>query len=1367
MGGLLTDRLAEDTDLNLGDCAYTLSTGRSHFEYRRLLIADEREQALAILRDESSPHILSGRAGNPRRRVTFLFPGQGSQYSGMGGGIYHQVPEYCEHVDTCLSLLDPAVAMELRPLLTDAAAGEETPDVDDTRLAQPLLFIVEYALAQTFIAWGVEPDSMIGHSIGEYVAACVAGVLRLEDALDIVVKRGVLMAEAEPGAMLAVNLDSDGLATYLSGELELAAINSSELSVLSGRSSVIEAAQSRLEATGISTTRLKVSHGYHSHLMEPVLDRFSTMLENCAFGDVSTPYYSNLSGRLASSDEVGQPDYWRRHLRGAVDVATAIGDALDDEERIFVELGPGRTLTTFVRKHSKFHTSNRLINTIPPGNEKGDDAHLLLTAVGRLYLAGAPIDWKNFHRHERYRRVPLPGYAFRKTEFIPEPVAEAAAFTNAEKEQRAVQLYEPHWQRRRIEAGDVSEAGPRSYLVFRDDSGLADALEEKLVRDGCRVIPVTRGEEFDRTADGIYRVATGNPRDYALLMEEIGRLQIEVHGIVHAWAVDAGAGKSTRELANDGYYSLLHLATALADYPASEPLSIIILATELFSVAGDENIVPGKALLTGPLRVIPHELPQLRTRVVEFSRNALTESNRSALVACVARELGLAQPPQQVAYRGASRWTREYRPVALPGAQIQAPGGIAVKTGGTYLITGGLGDIGLALAKHIAESGPVNLVLTTRRPMANWKIDANRSSADSSDVTAALLALERAGSRVEILTAGVTSLDDMGRVRRHIETVFDGLDGIVHCAGLPGGGSFLRKEQTEMEAVLAPKVAGSPVLAEAFRDMAPDFVVLCSSITAILGGFGQADYCAANAYLDAFALRSGFAVGTRVISVNWDTWSGIGMAARNHGGKTGASGEADLSGKLLRQDEDEIVFVQMLSANDTWALREHWILGKATLPGAYYIDAATQALKLAGYAGELAFSDILFLSPLLLNEGETAEITFTFQRSAEGFNFTVQSPQAQHVRGHVSAHPQSIPVASSADVSALRSACADRVIDDAMTIAHLGRITSKVEGEHQSELVEFGPRWQNIREIRLSGQQGLALMQLPDAYAGDVAEHRLHPALLDVATAFLRPFHREGIFLPLSYGKLVLYGQLPQTFYSHARLLTSGGSNDKGVLSFDIGFYAADGSAVASIERFTLREIDQASIRTAAAGGTRSLSEESGDTLVTSGLSLKEALWGFDQTLALGAPSVAVAYGDIDRRTAAYDDFLQTQERRKTEKTARPDLSNAYVKPKSDTEKTLAAIWEELLAIEGIGIHDNFFELGGDSLLLVQLHRQIQARLSSSLSITELYDFPTIATLAQAMGTPREEKVKQAAEATRLRAEQQRAARARRQARKN
>ncbi len=1369
--GHLAERLASDPSLSLSDSAFTLAVGRSHFDYRRFLVTDSAGHALEALRTEGSPLVLSGRPAKQCPKITFMFPGQGSQHLAMGSRAYQQIAEYRLEVDRCLSLLDPQTAKSVRGVLGLAASGNEpVPDVNSTHLAQPALFIVEYALAKTFISWGIVPDSMIGHSIGEYVAACIAGVFSLEDALRMVVHRGAVMAEAEAGAMLGVNLDRDAIRPYLSEEVALAALNSSSLSVVSGRVAAIDALQSELSAKGIPASRLKVSHGYHSHLMEPVLARFSPILDTVTFGEPNIPYYSNVSGRLATHEQIDSPEYWRQHLLGTVDVSTAIADALGDNDRIFLELGPGRSLATFVRKHEKYRNTQLLLNALPQANEETDDACQLLNAVGRLYVAGAAIDWRAFYRHERRCKVQLPGYAFLATEFMPQPVVAAKASNNdVALQDQEVRLYQPVWSRKRIDGSHEQPAiTPINYLVFRDEAGLLDALSEQLEDEGHRVIRVTRGNGFGRRSNGVYHLDSASARDFALLLDELRRAQIDIHAIVHGWAIDDGSTKSTSEMVDDCFYSLMHLAQALAERTADQPVLLTLVATQLFSVNGDEAIVPAKATLMGALRVIPQELPGVRTRVIETGEPWAGEGRIARYVHMLRNELRCPHAPQIVSYRGTARWCREYRPIAPFGDSAPATG-IALKAGGTYLITGGIGGIGLTLAKHMAGQFPINLILTTRRDFPDpgeyqdWLVRHPNDPTSRSIET--ILLLEQSGSHVDVLKADVASADDMYTVSGHIERKFGRLDGIVHCAGVSGGGAIVRKDNAATEKVLVPKIRGCEVLSQIFSSRDLDFVVLCSSITAILGGFGQFDYCSANAYMDAFAQRAFFGDRTAVVSINWDTWSEVGMAASNRAASLPS--EAELLGQVITLEDDKIIFKQTLSANGSWALREHWIFGKATLPGSYYIDVVSLALARASRGGALTFSNVVFLSPLLVDESNVAEITVSLTGRENGFDFVVDSGQLQHAKGFVSNHPASItPIASAVDIEQLQSVCSERIIDNPDEIAHLGKITAKVDGERQSGLVEFGPRWQNIRQIRLGAQNGLALMQLPEACAADVEVHRLHPALLDVATAYLRPFHREGIFLPFSYGRLVSYRPIPSTFYSYARLLATQSASERGILTFDIDFYTVDGTPIAKIEHFALREVDQKSIEASVQGGIRAQKMRRESSLVSSGLSNTQALWAFDQTLALAEPSVAVAYGDIDTRISEYDEFLNRQERKDTTKSSRPDLGNAYVKPKSENERAIAAIWEDLLAIEAVGMHDNFFELGGDSLLLVQLHKQLQNHLSSRLSITDLYDYPTVAKLTQALGESRETKTQQSAEITMQRAQQQIEARARRQVRR-
>jgi non-ribosomal peptide synthase protein (TIGR01720 family) len=406
-------RHAVDTGLpSLDAVARTLQQARRHFAVRQAVAAATHEQLLAQLDD-----IEAGAAAPvaQERPLVFMFSGQGAQYPGMTRQLYAREPQYRAQVDACLALLEPALSARVRDLLLADPAGDRHAEAADTALAQPLLFIVEYALARTLMAWGVEPAVMIGHSLGEFVAACLAEVFTLSDALALVSQRGRLMASAEPGAMLSVRLPESAIGAYLGDSLDLAAVNSSALTVVSGPLPAVAALEARLLGDGVACTRLKTSHAYHSRMMDGILGEFRAAVAATPRQVPRRSFISNLSGAPVTAAEVLDPEYWCRHLRSAVRFADAIGALQQQGPHTFLEIGPGNALTTFARSHERFDDTHLCLQSVRhPRHDDVDDAFLLRT-LGQLYAHGASLRWDVMSADIEGPFITLPTYAFAPT----------------------------------------------------------------------------------------------------------------------------------------------------------------------------------------------------------------------------------------------------------------------------------------------------------------------------------------------------------------------------------------------------------------------------------------------------------------------------------------------------------------------------------------------------------------------------------------------------------------------------------------------------------------------------------------------------------------------------------------------------------------------------------------------------------------------------------------------------------------------------------------------------------------------------------------------------------------------------------------
>ncbi|WP_420126424.1 type I polyketide synthase [Longimicrobium sp.] len=405
----LAAHLEQNPDQALADVAWTLQQGRRAFAHRRAIVARTHAQAAQALADASKG--ATGQAGSEAPAVVFLFPGQGAQYAGMAHGLYAREPVFRAELDRCAELLRPHLGLDLREVIF----SDDADRLKQTALTQPALFAVEYAIARQWMAWGVVPESMIGHSVGEYVAACLAGVFSLEDALALVAERGRLMQSLPAGSMLAVPLPAAQVQPMLVPAVSIATINAPDRCVVSGPGGEIARLEAELLGRGIQAKRVETSHAFHSPMMDPILDAFSARVAGTVRNAPALRWVSNLTGTWITPDEATDPAYWSRHLRGAVRFADGVATlAAEGRERVFIECGPGRTLSSLVRRQVPGSVS---IHSIRHADDPADDVEVLLGALGRAWASGAEVDWRAVHGGEARRRVPLPTYPFERKRF--------------------------------------------------------------------------------------------------------------------------------------------------------------------------------------------------------------------------------------------------------------------------------------------------------------------------------------------------------------------------------------------------------------------------------------------------------------------------------------------------------------------------------------------------------------------------------------------------------------------------------------------------------------------------------------------------------------------------------------------------------------------------------------------------------------------------------------------------------------------------------------------------------------------------------------------------------------------------------------
>jgi phthiocerol/phenolphthiocerol synthesis type-I polyketide synthase E len=849
----------------LDDVAWTLQAGRRAFAQRRAVVVVDRAQALDVLARPNEAPVLTGYHDGAPRSVAFLFSGQGSQYLGMGACLYSAERSYREAVDRCAVLLTPQLGLDLRDVLFADASDAL---IQETRLAQPALFVTEYALAQLWASWGVKPAAMLGHSIGEYVAAHLSGVMSLEDALSVIALRGKLMQGMPAGAMAAVHLSEASLRSQLSDGVEIAAVNAPTLCTIAGPAAVVAKLTERLQASGVETRLLHTSHAFHSQMMQPVLAPLVEHLQRIELKPPTIPYLSNLTGTWITPAQAMSPAYYGEHLRRTVKFEAGVRALALDAAHCLLEIGPGNALTTMARMTLAKNEQARTFHSMARAGDERGDAVVMREAAAKLWLAGVQLDFEGMQAGVRSSRIPLPTYPFERKRYWVDGTTPTQVLPGAKRLEDW--FYAPAWTR--DDSGTDARVLTGNWLVLGDDDPLTKDVLAALRAAGAAPILVQRGQVLQRLDAAHFTVRAGSAEDMAAVSKAI-----LPEGAIHLWSIGRDALS-----ARGAYDALVALGVGLAPGIAGAPVRVIHASTRVENVLDEVGQLPQSALALGPVLVLPTEHPNLRLRCVDLEACDAALVTRAAVPALLA-EAAISRGACQSAWRHGRRWVKKFERVVLPPLGDSR---LPFKEGGVYLITGGSGGIGLSLARWLGREFKARLLLTFRStlpPRDSWDALLATRAAEEPLVAAiaAIRAIEAEGAEVIAVAADATDEEAMAGAISAARRRWNALDGVIHAAGNPGPGTLAAlSSEEETDHVLAAKVTGLEVLARLLANTALDVVVLMSSINAILGAPGACGYSAANAVLDAFADGSSHPpMWRQVVAINWGAWRDVGMAA--------------------------------------------------------------------------------------------------------------------------------------------------------------------------------------------------------------------------------------------------------------------------------------------------------------------------------------------------------------------------------------------------------------------------------------------------------------------------------------------------------
>jgi amino acid adenylation domain-containing protein len=813
--GNLADFLKDKPELPVQDIAFTLQKGRRHFAHRDVVVCSSHQNSIELLQNRPDKNAVR-QAPDTNPPVVFLFPGLGGQYLNMGRELYETEPAFKEIVDECGQLSASIMGFDIRSILypTEEPAGA-TIDIDSFLGGQAVMFTLEYGLATLLMEWGIRPSAMIGYSFGEYVAACVAGALTLEGALKLVAARGRLIQESAEGAMTSVPLAKEEVLPLLNLSLSLA-IDNGPSCIVAGEAAAVDALEQQLKGRKIFCMRLPNSHALHSHMMEPLLDSFEAAVREIELKKPSIPYVSNVTGHWIDESEVTNPKYWVRHLRQTVRFADGLDVIAQEGDAVYIEVGPGRDLRSLLMRRLDEETAWKVVNLLPPaGYDRGADDYLL-HRLGYLWQAGVAVDWGAFNSRRKARRVSLPTYPFQE-QYYPVDGVSKTALPQANLSTRSPRLddwfYIPQWRRQPLIGGHRdNEAGDSQLLIFAQAGGaqkdLASLLKENF-GEGTKVVDPAR--------------------EIAL-----------APGTGHVVFIVPENTEST-----DYIEHVLAIAKRLPQLTADGDVRLTVITYNGFDVTGDEPLHHGAGMAAGLLKVIPQEIPGVCCRLIDVARPFKMET--------LLRELHRGEAGDVVALRGPHRWQLSYQRGQL---DEPAAGESLLKPEGVYLVTGGLGDIGMTVCRYLIGNYQARLVVTGRN------LNTGR-----------LEELKALAGDVAFFTADVANVNRMQAVVTVAQERFGRIDGVFHMAGLVGGDTIAGIGDLTMESCLEQlkaKQEGSLSLEKIFRHRRLDFIWLTSSIASVLGGIHFFAYAAANAWMDAFGPVANREGKTPWIVVNWD-----------------------------------------------------------------------------------------------------------------------------------------------------------------------------------------------------------------------------------------------------------------------------------------------------------------------------------------------------------------------------------------------------------------------------------------------------------------------------------------------------------------
>ena len=1290
----LADHLEAHPEVELADAAHTLATRRRHHRTRRVITATDRDHALEELRHPERHRAFDHECADTPPQILFMFPGGGSQYQGMAMGLDARFSTFHDVMSAGSAKVRELSGADLAAAIASSHPGDE---MRRPTVSLPAVFITAVGLARQWMEWGIVPDAFIGHSLGEYVAAHLAGVITFDDALELVIARAALLEQTGvDAAMLVVPFGEIAARTFLTGDVSLAAVNTDHECVLAGTNARIAEIERQLKIAETPGVRVHLSAAAHSALLDPVLSEFRSIVSRTPLLAPQTRYASNLSGTWITDDQATDPEYWVQHFRSTVRFADNLRTALSVGPSVTVELGPGHVLSSYARQASSPPLG--AITTLRHPRDEIDDSAYALHAFGQQWALGIDVDLAHVTGDDR-TAVTLPTYPFQRQRCWIDPpsgqighgvaaqppteLSSKPSVTTLSRVEKSAQMWwEPVW--RSTPSPEAAEGPSRRWWMASEHMNpLADRVAEELAGRGCDVQRLDTALLVSKEASGGFENGDG-----IVIVADESSDPLDVDAATARW-LDIGltAVRSLCTGATSGHILAAITREAVGiDRPAERPTD---------------------AMALGLVGVTRQEYPDLDTIMID------TDGFEHAEIEAIVDELTATRTDDGVVgLRGGRRLTSS---VSHVDSLIDADAPTALIAGGTYLITGGLGAIGHTIALDLARQG-MKLVIVTSQVLpppaerSDWL--RNHSPEDSTSQRLRRLgAIEAAGAEVEVVVADLAESANVIVALDTAISAYGHLDGVVHAAGALCDRLIATVRPDEIETVIGVKARCAATLAAALPDRKIPLLVLVSSTSTVLTPEGQVAYVAANAVLDALSGQRG---NLRIATIGYGVWSEIGMAKRSSEHRRLGLGTGDpvvhpVFEEVTRADDTTTV-IGHLSSTDHWMLDEHRTLeGLAVLPASGHLELLFAALRIADVAQTpVTLSSVTIHEPLVVADGPPCAVRVCVSNHDDHAVVELESDggPTSGWRLHTSARLERSP-SPSAPPSHI----------DETTLVDVDPLAGN------RDKLRLGARWSPTTRAMASGEITAGRIEADDRHRKDQALWRANPALVDAAIGLGAQIARASLdtdvlLVPIAFDRITLYSDVPPSFQVTANRSSAPGEASK----VDLLISGGRGVTALHVEGLQFWPLAPGHRLGEGTGDITSSFHSLADLSEDLGILPKEGAELLAQFLSSGRPRLVASSVDLDQLRVA------TQGRTVAPNSHRSDTPPSVMSSTTLAER-ISVLWSDLLGLSDVDPDDDFFDLGGHSLTAIHLVAGLRREFGVRLQLSDILSAPTLTAL--------------------------------------